>query len=315
MKRAEKKVLWAVDPFDQSRPPPPEVAAQLDELARRSGATLLPVHVITVLERSWETGTLPLVPEIQAAVDRYLARLRLSGAARARVLVDESGNRTGGVRALLEVAAAEGAEWIAVTSHGRAGPERLVLGSFAEMLLELSPLPVLFLPRSFATSDTRTALFPTDFSAASQAAYRQFLAVAARQRFEVVVLHALTYPIVAADYGFGPIGLGPVVPASHLREHEEWAEAAGARLVEEAAARGIRARFQLESGVVPAISGKTVLQAARREGARAIAMAHPSGPVARFVAGSVPEEVFRAGRVFAWLYGPRAVGGAGALAA
>jgi hypothetical protein len=78
--------------------------------------------------------------------------------------------------------------------------------------------------------------------------------------------------------------------------------------VEEARRRGVRARFALDSGLVASLNGETVLAAARHERAGMIAMPSMSGPVARMVAGSVAQEVIRAGKMLVWLYGPRTHG-------
>jgi nucleotide-binding universal stress UspA family protein len=82
---------------------------------------------------------------------------------------------------------------------------------------------------------------------------------------------------------------------------------AGARLVEEAQSKGVKAHFVLNSGILSAFTGQEVLEAARREQARMIAMPSMTGPFTRFVAGSVAQEVFRAGRTLTWLYGPKAI--------
>ncbi len=312
-----KCVVWAVDPFETEAQPDAAVVRELAETVRRAGLELAPVHVISVVERQWESGELPHVPELQAAVDRYLCHFGLEEI-RARVIVEETGSRLGAVRALLDLADAEQAEWITVSSHGRSGVERLMLGSFAELLSELSSWPVLFLPRHpprREASATRVALFPTDLSPAAHRAFGKFLDIASHQRFEIVLVHALAYPIPSMDFGFGPVALGPVLPETYVRDQSDWAKAQGARLVEEASRRGVKARFVLEDEIVPSITGETVLKAARRERARMIAMLNPGGAVTHLVAGGVAQEVFRTGRMLTWLYGPRAIGDAGRLAA
>jgi len=59
--------------------------------------------------------------------------------------------------AILETAAAESATLIALTTHGRTGAARLVMGSVAERILQASPLPVLVC-RSIPTNRCRAKL-------------------------------------------------------------------------------------------------------------------------------------------------------------
>lgn len=306
-----KSVLWAVDPFEVNLKLQSYQVRGIVESAQRAGLRLIPVFVLTVTEKQWANGELPRLPETQAALDRYLGRYPLAETMRARVIMDQGGSRLGAVRALLDFAGAEDAEWITLSSHGRGGVQRLLLGSFAETLLEQSPLPVFFLPRLTAGVDapaSRTVLFPTDLSRAAHVAFTRFLDVAASQRFEVAIHHALSSPVPLTDFGVGPIGLGPMLPENYVREETNRAHALGSRLVEEAAHRGVKARFVLEEGLVAAVTGRTVLEAAQRERARMIAMPSFSGPVTRILLGSVAQDVFRAGRMPVWLYGPRSIG-------
>ena len=122
-----------------------------------AGLELLPVTIVTQTERQWETGELFEIPELQASFERYLRHYGLSDV-RCRVLVDEQGSQASAVRALLNLAAEEDAEWITVSSHGRHGVSRFLRGSFAERLVGLSPWPVLFLPpRAGAAKSIRPA--------------------------------------------------------------------------------------------------------------------------------------------------------------
>jgi nucleotide-binding universal stress UspA family protein len=309
MKRKARSVVWAVDPFQPETRPHPAVVRELADLARRASLELVPAYVVTVLEKNWEFGELPHVPELQAGFERYLARYPISSEAPARLVIDDIGTYASAAQALLELALEEGAAWITVSTHGRGGVGRLMFGSFAEKLLERSTLPVLFLPREAPPASdpgTRVVLFPTDLSASAHTAFRNFLSVAERQRFEVVILHALSLPVPSLDFGLGPVGLGPVLPENFVRDQTTWAEERGSELVKEAGSHGVRARFTLETGIVPSITGDAVLRAARRERAHMIAMVSHDAPVTHFVAGSVAQEVFRTGRMLTWLYGPKA---------
>ncbi|MGZ3705931.1 MAG: universal stress protein, partial [Bdellovibrionota bacterium] len=239
-----KCVLWAVDPWEKSETPSMSEVRRLARAARREGLPLIPVHVVSVSEPQWERGKVALIPEIQAELELYLRRFSISHA-EPRVIVDESGNRAGAVRALLDLAKQEKAAWIMVSSHGKTGMARLMLGSFAENLVKHSRLPLFFLPRQAlrpTTRASRVALFPTDLSPAAHVAFTRFLDVALSQRLEIAILHELSTPIPSFD-----AGLGPVFPQNFDGEQKQWAQKAGAALVEEARRHGVKARFALDS--------------------------------------------------------------------
>lgn len=69
------------------------------------------------------------------------AATRQDGLAVDAVLVDKPGTRLG--EAVAEAAVEWAADLIVVGTHGRGGPSRLLLGSGAEQIIRLAPVPVL----------------------------------------------------------------------------------------------------------------------------------------------------------------------------
>ena len=302
-----KSVVWAIDPWDKSGAPALAEVRRLARSARRSGLALVPVHVASFPEALWEKGKVPPFPQIQQELERILTHYAILHAAPV-VVVDESGTRAGAVREFLHVARELRAEWIMVSSHGRSGAARLMLGSFAELLVSHSEVPLFFLPRESlrpGARSSRVALFPTDLSRAAHLAFTRFLSVAASQHLEIAILHELSLPIPNIDPCLGPAAISGPLPGEEgaLREG---ARHAGALLVEEARVHGVKARFTLDNGFHE-ISGDTLLAAARREKARLIAMPSMSGPWMRLVAGSVAQKVFRRGGLPVCVYGPAAL--------
>ena len=126
-------------------------------LARRLGAKVTLLHVarpvlapmtppMEMVDISYQT-----VLEIEAMrnknADEKLQKLE-ARAADAGVIVDHVLDvRPGSVpKAIVETAIAQGADLIVISSHGRRGIQRLLLGSVAERTAHLSPIPVLLLP-------------------------------------------------------------------------------------------------------------------------------------------------------------------------
>jgi nucleotide-binding universal stress UspA family protein len=130
-------------------------------------------------------------------------------------------------------------------------------------------------------------LYATDFSAASGAAFRQAIAMARRDRAELLVLHVLSppAPIVADAY------ITPNVWNELLRSQRASAQRRLDAAVQKAQRARVRARGLLAEGV-PA---DTIVRVARARGARMIVVGtHGRRGAARFFLGSVAARVVAA---------------------
>ena len=113
------------------------------DLARDKGGRL-------ILLRAAEVHTLMADPtEAQVAAVReaedYLAAVRARVAAAAIAEVETSVWYGPPAEAIVEAARYRGADLIVMSSHGRSGLGRLVLGSVAEMVLRATPTPILLI--------------------------------------------------------------------------------------------------------------------------------------------------------------------------
>ena len=111
-------------------------------LAREAGAKL-------VLLRAAEAHTLPTADPIQAQVDvmreaqEYLARARARVAGAGVTNVEVSAWYGPPVEAIVEAARYREADLIVMSSHGRSGVARLIMGSVAERVLRSTRVPIL----------------------------------------------------------------------------------------------------------------------------------------------------------------------------
>jgi nucleotide-binding universal stress UspA family protein len=88
---------------------------------------------------------------------------------------------------------------IVMGTHGRIGAEKFLLGSVAEEIFRRSPIPVLTIGphvRSSVHAGGRfhRILFPTDFTAASQAAAPYAMSLAQENKAKLVLLHVMRSP-------------------------------------------------------------------------------------------------------------------------
>jgi universal stress protein A len=115
------------------------------QLARRHGSELMLLHVYIDLPAYPEitAGQVEAIYEeqrgwIEAALERRARRARGEGLL-ARALL-----RTGpAASTIAQTAKEESADLVVVGTHGRAGLDRLILGSVAERVVRLAPCPVL----------------------------------------------------------------------------------------------------------------------------------------------------------------------------
>ena len=138
----------------------PASGAAVDEaidLARRLNAQLLVVSVIDPRQLRLSGGrTASRVDQVREERARvaaaFAARGRNAGVA-VRFLIWD-GESAGD--AILEAAAAEGADMIVVGTHGRGGIERLLLGSVSEYVIRHADVPVLVVRPTLTRSDRYT---------------------------------------------------------------------------------------------------------------------------------------------------------------
>jgi nucleotide-binding universal stress UspA family protein len=146
-------------------------------VARRFGAELELVHLAQmplILSAPWpEVGPYMPVESTVAEVERRLEELRASEPAFAGLKTATRVVRGEAIEALREHLASAGADLVVVASHGHSGLKKLLLGSFAERLLRVSPAPVLVSRTTEPASgdfSPRRILVPYDFSPCSRAA-------------------------------------------------------------------------------------------------------------------------------------------------
>ena len=161
---APKRILLPVS-FDH----PEEIAFAKDalswtcDIAQRTGASIHLLYISPPLPpapsaRPAAYDTLLRARELQLALAKErLAELEKAAKARGIAVESELLAEDGSIPELIvRRAGATGAELIAITSHSRKGVRRLLLGSVAERVAHLSPIPVLIFrePPAYASSDS-----------------------------------------------------------------------------------------------------------------------------------------------------------------
>lgn len=241
------------------------------------------VHAGTILGRA-ERG--PALEERRGEAQRYLhglVRRFEERGFRVRARIGEGLP----VESILRVSGEEAITMVAMTTHGRSGVGRWIMGSVAEEVLSRSLVPIFLvrssgpLPSSFAV---RKVLVPVDGSEEALSIVPYVDEIARVFWAEVVTLHVRQRQSVVV--GVPVAGWPSPPPFIPEVEHEGAAEHAAG----EFRRRGIRVR----SLAVKGDPASRILEVARTGGADLIAMAtRARSGMRRFLLGSVAEDVLR----------------------
>lgn len=190
-----KKILYLTDFSQPSEQALPFAAA----LARRYGAKLHSLHVFMPAPYAGKTPGMAAAgmeaEEEIARAEMQRVESQLSGLQHQEIV--ESGL---GVWATVDQVIRDyGIDLIVMGTHGRTGPERLLLGSVTEEVFRRSHVPVLTIGPSVKTGAHsggrfHRVLFATDFTPASVAAAPYAVSLAQESEARLLLLHVLPLP-------------------------------------------------------------------------------------------------------------------------
>lgn len=191
-----------------------------------------------------------------------------------------------------------GADLVVMTTHGRSGLSRAILGSVADGLVRGIHRPILLIRPAEGKAGERAArethrfrriLVPLDESELSVRVLPYATEIARLDDAELVLFRAVP-PIIPLDHATA--GHGIVIDETDFEYREEAAKTELARI-----ANGLRDQgFEVDTRVVRHVQADVAIaDAVRQTGAELIAMAtRGHGGVARFLLGSVADQVLRA---------------------
>ncbi|MCM2323551.1 MAG: universal stress protein [Oligoflexia bacterium] len=301
-----KKVLWAVDAFQEDLIIQEHSLSLLRFMARKTGCQVEPVYVLSPDQVNVTVEFTPpwvdqYLPAAEKALTHALRDVAIPGLLKPKVLVQNVPSVSRAVNALSNYGLATGADLIAVGTHGRTGLPRLFLGSFTESLLLSARLPILTIgPGSRVLDKCDHILFATDFSEASRAIFRGVLTLARSLGARVTLYHHLQNPIEPViQSGVYLLGGGWVSAASYLEETSASQRRAAEEMLVEAGGDTSHVEIRIESG--PIGITQSILEFASANNVDLIAMAAQSGPVAAAIIGSVTRQVVRAAPCPVWV--------------
>ncbi len=276
-------VIWAVDPDDET------VKPSFSTLKFLESKSVYPVSI-----------TSPDQEITQNKLYSYLVSLGICNFHQPKVLISDSYDRDDYIKKILIFALENKASAIALSSHGRKGIDRLVMGSFAEKLLNISPIPILFLTESIFDL-SKKAIFATDFSKNSEVAFKNFINFCEGSIDEIIIFHA-GRSLVEALGVYSAIGVPAMFPNNFLRKNDEdekelsvWAKKY----------KDINSQIKISTMVIdsPNTVSKSILEACKKRKVELVGVSSTLRPWESTVFGSVSKDIFRSGIVPVWVWG------------
>jgi len=275
-------------PLDES-PASEAIVRVAEALARAHGAELI---LLRAVRPAAGPGSAALGSDVDPVAEAasYLKRLsetlRAGGLARVRWDV----RRGAAEQAITTAAARERVDLIAMTTHGRGGIGRLLLGSVAESVVRSAPAPVLLIRGRLSSSPGTITkiLVPLDGSNLSAEILPIVERLAGPFDLTIALLHAVE-----------PMPTSAVAGISSRREEmiafrQEEAERYLSKVASALEEKGLRVRHAVRAGQAVDV----IQQYAGEEGIRLIAMTtHGRTGLGRVFFGSVAERVLRAAPV------------------
>lgn len=261
------------------------------DLAARTGAALHVLHA-DVLHKAER-------PEDRPSPAQGLDEVRLAlkeagtapGALDAVSVVEAVRRDVSPGPAILNYAAEEDVDLIAMGTHGRRGPSRILLGSVAEEVVRRAQQPVLTVrgpdedARPVAASTCRRLLVPVDFSAYSREALRTAYQWAALHDARLDLLHVVVDDLHPAFYVGGMTSIYDSVPDLDEKVHAKLTDVAMDVL---GTTDGVEAHVR--TGSVPS----SISDFAETHDVDLVALStHGRSGLERFFLGSVTEKVVR----------------------
>jgi nucleotide-binding universal stress UspA family protein len=301
---------WAVEPFEEDKYFREHALSVLRPFAEALGA---PIQPITYIDPFRMSGDVPLSAELasQARTDPFGA-LRTAAIERLRSMEDKKFKtgfaepmvlmvQPGELPSLREkaeeisvLAAKHKAAFVALHTHSRRGLTRLYMGSFAETFVSHARVPTLVTnPSCVPPKKISHAVFPTDFSKESLAAYSSFIELAARLRARISIVHYLHVPELSVFIGSGQVASELT---ADLNKRSEELVRQGKKLTTLAAAKKVKAMFQLLPDRGRFDPSSRILKFAEKESADLIALTAQSGELRATLLGATSRAVVRAAK-------------------
>jgi nucleotide-binding universal stress UspA family protein len=291
-KQVEHPIIWAVDPFERDAKHLRTLTSAINLWRQNLDAAVLPVSVISPAEVSWPIEfDAPVSDEILRVADGFLKpivqKLFKDEGMEPRIILQKKPSHRGAAQRLIDYAKRHKAELIAVSTHGRRGFDRFALGSFAELLLTHSEIPVLTVnSKAEVRTQISTIAFPTDFSAHSKRALKRVIKYAKRLGAKLKLVHVYMIPSEMIPFDINGLAITPSTVRMSWWNAEQHQKKTGEAWAEVARKSGVETEFVFSKRTGDL--GEVVTSIADESGADLLIMSEAHNPLSiAFIGGIV----------------------------
>ncbi|MEM7646931.1 MAG: universal stress protein [Pseudomonadota bacterium] len=178
---AVKKVLFPIDPYNSGSEIESNILNCLENLSKEMEIELLPIHAMDegFQSTSHYFGPIDLVSfknHLQEDCEKYMKKFSQFTYHPVEIVENFFGSQSAGVSLICQQIERLGAQLVILSSHGRSGWDRFVLGSFAENMMLQCRIPLLVVGLNYKKTDSFSrALMPVELGEASQKFLVDFL--------------------------------------------------------------------------------------------------------------------------------------------
>lgn len=292
----QESIIWAVDPTEEKLRPSPAALASIRHLLGGTFAHVHPVYICADEKISLE--------DAQRYVNEYLQPMNLGPLFPPQVYRPSTQKRSEWAERVLNLAYAQKAKLILLTSHGRSSVGAFFIGSFVREIIQKANIPVLVITsKNTSAAKDSQALFATDFSESSKKSFLSFLELVQGRVSEVILCHVIGLSIqgseVALAYG-GPV----IIPEILIKEQTQEARVKMKQWLQEARATYKDIDFKeniLHAAVSP---DATIQELGDKEHVGLIGVAAHTGPLEGLFFGSVTQALIASQKFNLLISGP-----------
>lgn len=299
------KVLWALDPFAEEDFGMPAGGQAARVLAESWGRQVEPVYLMSPegfhfpgdFSSGWLKGFLPQLKEtLVKKSQKYGGKEMLEP----NILVSRTRGRRKDIKRLLTYAKQSGPAPVVLTTHGRKGLSRWVLGSFAETALLVARTPLLIVHPEHKLTQIKAILFPTNFSAKSKKFINKQIPWMKKNGIKAILYHKLANPVDPfVQSGMTIAGGGWVSFQTMMQEESLKRQKAGDKYCKELIAKGVEAQFIMDSE--PAALEEGVAKAASKHKADLIGLLTEADAINANLIGSLARQLSRTSPCPLWI--------------
>jgi nucleotide-binding universal stress UspA family protein len=295
-----KTVLWAIDPFSD-KAQQLKTGALLKALGKGGSFSVEPVAVLSpdqlrLPPSAFSAKSSDFRNEAERILNQWLKSLKLPGLKAPTILVSNDFSKRSSVKTLLQYSDEVKPSVIAMNTSAKKGIARFLWGSFAEILVMQSNVPLFVVnPNVRVVPSFKNILFPTDMGNASEMAFALVRALAKRLGAKLWIYHKLDYVIPDT---YGALSLNPNYE-KYLEEDSEKRRKDLESWASTATREGIKAEalFDAKAGYVT----DSIFKRSKKLNACLIAMSSSSGEVSSALLGSIARQTLRGASCPVWV--------------